>query len=396
MSVSSFIIISNQRYSKGMIDKLKDDCCGCGVCGDICAHKAIIFKSNCEGFSFPSIDSTLCIECNLCERVCPMLTTPVGNPIGKSLAAYSYSKPKNSSSGGMFSVLASIVLNENGTVYGATFDENMYLHHTRISTIEELPNLCGSKYVQSDCTGVYKQVLGDLKQNLKVLFVGTPCQVAGLKNYLYKDYDNLFLIDLICHGVPSPGIFADYLRYCEQLRFKKVTNFLGRDNRDGWNNIFKSTLTFHNGQEEYNSMLTNLWNRIFFSELAVRKNCEYCKFTSESRIGDLTLGDFWGIKKANNLMYNDKGVSLVLVNTNKGSDLIQKVKPNITSAIARTNEKEHPNLYHSIKQDGRRAEFMIDYATHGFAFIADKYFGYNRKLDIKIRINRFMHKFIKK
>lgn len=379
-----------------MIDKLQEECCGCGTCGDICAHKAISFSHNSEGFLFPHIDSTHCTECNLCEHVCPMLNTPKGNLVKESLAAFSFNKPRNSSSGGMFSVLATAILYENGAVYGAAYDNNMYLKHSRITKIDELPTLCGSKYVQSDCSGVYKQVLDDLKHNLKVLFVGTPCQVAGLRNFLRKDYGNLFLIDLICHGVPSPGIFADYLRYCEKLRSQKISNFLIRDNREGWNNIFKSTLTYHNGKEEYNSMLANLWNRIFFSELAVRTNCEHCKFASYSRVGDITLGDFWGIEHVNKQMHNDKGVSLILVNTDRGFELISRVKSKVVSAVARTNENEHPNLYHSIKQDDRRDEFMSEYVAHGFSFIADKYFGYNRKLDVKIRISRFIRKFLQK
>lgn len=375
-----------------MIDKLKDDCCGCGACGDICAHHAITFSQNSEGFLFPHIDSSLCTECNLCERVCPMLNTPDGNTVLNSVAAYTGSKPRNSSSGGMFSALASAILSKGGIVYGAAYDENMYLRHTRVSGINDLSRLCGSKYVQSDCTGIYKQVREDLKQNLQVLFSGTPCQVAGLKNFLRKDYDNLTLVDLICHGVPSPGIFADYLHYCEKLRSRKVRYFLIRDNREGWNNIFKSTITFVNGKEEYNSMLTNLWNRIFFSELAVRKNCEHCHFANQSRVGDLTLGDFWGIENANKMMYNKDGVSLILVNAPKGEQLLQRACINVTMATAHTIEKEHPNLYHSIKQDSRRPEFMTDYSTHGFAFIANKYFGYNRTLDFKIRLSNLLHK----
>lgn len=375
-----------------MIDKLKDDCCGCGACGDICAHKAISFAHNEEGFLYPHIDNSLCSECNLCEKVCPMLYTPIGNTIHNSLAAYAHEKPKQSSSGGMFSVLATTILEMGGVVYGAAYDDEVYLRHKRISNIADLPFLCGSKYVQSDCTGIYKQVRADLRQGTQVLFVGTPCQVAGLRNFLQSDYDTLYLIDLVCHGVPSPGIFADYIKYCERLRSQKVSRFHMRDNREGWNNVFKSTLTFKNGKEEYNSMLTNLWNRIFFSEMAVRKNCENCKFANKNRVGDLTLGDFWGIEAANKLMYNKEGVSLVLENTEKGSKLIEKTKMLCISAIAHTVEKEHPNLYHSIKQSPRRSDFMDDYVTHGFAFIVNKYFGYNRRLDFKINIVRFCRK----
>ena len=377
-----------------MIDKLYDECCGCGACSDVCAHKAISFSHNSEGFFFPTIDKSLCSECNFCEDVCPILNSPIGNPIQNSLAAYAKRKPHQSSSGGLFSIFATAILDMGGVVYGAAYNEKLSLCHKRVSCIEELPSLCGSKYVQSDCTGIYKLVRQDLKQDAKVLFVGTPCQVAGLRNYLRSDYDNLYLVDLVRHGVPSPGIFTDYIHYCEKIRSKKVVNFLIRDNRDGWNNIFKSTLVFLNGKEEYNSMLTNLWNRIFFSEMAIRKSCEQCKFANQFRVGDITLGDFWGIENVNKLMYNKDGVSLLLVNTDKGAKLVETTKMLYTSAKAYTIEKEHPNLYHSTKQSPIRTEFMIDYVTYGFAFIAKKYFGYDRKLDFKIRLTRFLHRLL--
>ena len=377
-----------------MIDKLNDACCGCQVCGDICKHNAISFKFNKEGFLFPYIDRDLCTECNVCELVCPMLNVPVGNDIKSSVASYAHTKPQNSSSGGMFSVLASSILSQGGVVYGAAFDETHYLRHMRITNIEDHNVLCGSKYVQSDCRGIYKQVKEDLSQNLKVLFVGTPCQVAGLRKFLRHDYDNIYLVDLVCHGVPSPGIFADYLNYCEKLRNKKIKHFQVRDNREGWNNVFKSTILFHDS-EEYNSMLANLWNRIFFSELAIRKNCESCKFANQTRLGDITLGDFWGIQNANPLMYNKEGVSLLLINTKKGEKLFESVKLSLTYDIAHTVEKEHPNLYHSIKQDSRREEFMNDYHIKGFTFIVNKYFGYNRWLDYKIRLSNMLRKIIR-
>lgn len=373
-----------------MIDKLKDACCGCGACKDICPHDAICFHMNKEEFFFPKIAADKCTGCNACERICPMISAPDCNSVISSNAAYSNLKPCTSSSGGMFSVFATEILRQGGVVFGAAYDDNMYLRHTRVTDIKDLPKLCGSKYVQSDCVDIHSEVKTYLKSGLLVLFSGTPCQVAGLKNFLRKDYDNLILLDLICHGVPSPGIFSDYIKYCSKLRNKCVDYFLIRDNRDGWDNRFRSTLTFKDGKQEYNSMLTNLWNRIFFSELAIRKNCEECKFANMNRVGDISLGDFWGIENVNHEMYNKKGVSLVLVNTLKGKKLFSKVYDNIITSIANTSEKEHPNLYHSIKQNVRRNEFMHDYETQGFAYIADKYFGYNKKLDYKIRITMFM------
>ncbi len=379
-----------------MIDKLKEECCGCGSCADICPHKAINFNKNKEGFLFPMIDETNCIKCNVCEHVCPILNKPKGNFIIESYAAYTLNKPSNSSSGGIFSVLASEILSQNGVIYGAAYDNNMYLRHIQVHRIEDLPSLCGSKYVQSDCIGIYKQVRKDLMNNKKVLFAGTPCQTAGLKNFLRKDYDNLIMLDLICHGVPSPGIFKDYLEFCSKLRKKRIKNFIIRDNRDGWNNHFKSTIIYSNKKEEYNSMLSNLWNRIFFSELAIRKSCEDCKFANKNRIGDISLGDFWGIENVNRNMYNKKGVSLILLNTTKGESLFMKLRDKIKAEVAYTNEKEHPNLYHSIKQDIRRTEFMQDYIHQGFSYIANKYFNYNKTLDFKIKLSILFNRYIKR
>lgn len=375
-----------------MIDKLNDSCCGCGACKDFCPHGAIDFQINKEGFFYPYINKDKCTECNACERICPIISTPPCNLVLSSNAAYSKHKPANSSSGGMFYVFAKEVLNQEGVVYGAAYDDNMYLKHTRVTSLNDLPKLCGSKYVQSDCIGIHSKVRQDLKSGLLVLFSGTPCQVAGLKNFLRRDYDNLILLDLICHGVPSPGIFADYIKYCSKLRNKDVKYFLIRDNRERWDNSFRSTLTFKDGKQEYNSMLTNLWNRIFFSELAIRKNCEDCKFANMNRIGDISLGDFWGIEAVNHEMYHKDGVSLILINTQKGEKLFSKINNKITSSIANTCEKEHPNLYHSIKQNPRRIEFMDDYITLGFPYIANKFFGYNRKLDFKIRLSMFVKK----
>lgn len=376
-----------------MINKLGDSCCGCNACGDVCPHGAIIFKMNKEGFLFPHIDAHKCTVCNICEKICPIIQPSTGNTILSSYAAYSHEKPSTSSSGGMFSVFASEIISINGVVYGAAYNNQMYLKHTRITNSRDINKLCGSKYVQSDCSGIYKQVKKDLFDNRIVLFSGTPCQVAALRNFLRKDYDNLILIDLICHGVPSPGLFADYLKFCSQLRGKGIDNFIIRDNREGWDNNFRSTITYAGGKKEYNSMLTNLWNRIFFSELAIRKNCKQCNFANMNRIGDISLGDFWGIEKIKPTMYNKSGVSLLLINSNKGYQLFHKIKHSITADLATTCEKEHPNLYHSTRQNPHREEFMKDYLKSGFAFIANKYFGYNKILDFKVQIILLINKF---
>ena len=168
-----------------------------------------------------------------------------------------------------------------------------------------------------------------------------------------------------------------------------------RDKRDGWDNRFRSTIKFENGKEEYNSMLSNLWNRIYFSELASRISCSNCQFSNNKRQGDLTLGDFWGIEKLNEQIYNKNGVSLVLINTNKGKELFENINDDIISIPAMTNEKEHPNLFAPTKQSLERKRFMNEYIKKGFSYIANKYFGYNRILDIKLSIYKIINTFLK-
>lgn len=377
-----------------MIDKVAKDCTGCSACGDKCPVGAIKFRYNSEGFTYPIINNAICTQCQLCEHICPVLSLEDGHSKLASYASFSYSKPEESSSGGMFYSLASAVIVDNGVVYGAAFNTNMKLSHVRVTNVEELRKLCGSKYVQSDCSGIYKMVQNDLKVGTKVLFSGTPCQVSGLKKFLHKNYDSLYTIDLICHGVPSPGIFSEWVTYCENLRKKRVVDFKTRDNRDGWDNRFRSTLLYDNGKEEYNTMLSNLWNRIFFSELALRHSCSNCKFASIKRQGDITLGDFWGIENVCPESYHKGGVSLLQINTIKGQTLLDAISDNVRIAEASTTEKEHPNLYYPTHPNPQREQFMSDYFQHGFEFVLKRYFGYTRRLDFKVRLKALLNNLI--
>lgn len=371
-----------------MIDIVGDKCMGCAACHDICSQNAISFVINKEGFNYPVINNQICTKCNICEKVCPVL-----NENANYSTKYTYAiKPKNysfsshSSSGSAFFYLAKTVIDEGGIVYGAAFDKHLYLQHCRVDNLSELHKLCGSKYIQSDCTNIYNLVKSDLKSNNTVLFVGTPCQVSGLKLFLRKDYCNLITIDLICHGVPSPGLFKQYISYCKKRRGKTVSNFLFRDNRGIWDSNFKSTLLFNDGTEEHNSMLTNLWNRIFFSELFSRKSCGECKFSKLERIGDITLGDFWGIAEKQPSFYDNRGVSLLRINTNTGNKLFQMIKENIYVVEEDTSESYHPNLYHPTRFNKLRSEAMNDFNNYGFSYIAKKYFNYTILLDFKVRL----------
>lgn len=372
-----------------MIDSVGKLCTGCMTCIARCPQKAIVSRICKDGFMMPLIDHAICVDCGICDKVCPIINDAnISEDNIESFAAQALNKPTESSSGGAFAAIAEYIINCGGIVYGATLKEGRHVKHIGISSIEEIRQLSGSKYVQSEITqNIPFEIESHLKSGRKVLFVGCPCQVSGLKSFLRKPYENLFLIDLICHGVPSSKLFTDYISYCEKLRGKKIIDFKFRDNREGWNNIFKSTIYYSDGKQEYNTALSNLWNRIFFSELATRPSCSQCKFSNMHRLGDLTLGDFWGINKS--LVQNaDKGISLILCNTAKGKALLNR--SDIVLKEAETTETEHPNLFHPTKANPDSAVFLESYRTNGFKKTIKDYFGFTRWLDLKIRVHALL------
>lgn len=379
-----------------MIDKVGKSCTGCGACEARCPFDAITFKEGNNSFVYPAINPDKCTKCNLCERVCPTLVN-LDNLQHKYVYSYAASlakKPVEASSGGGFYSIAKSTIAAGGVVYGALMSPDMTVRHSRIDDVSSLHGLCGSKYVQSIIApDIFKRIESDLKDGIQVLFSGTPCQVAGLRLYLRKDFENLYTIDLVCHGVPSPAIFADYIKYCSKLRRRAVSSFLCRDNRHGWNNIFKSTIMYANGKEEYNTGLANLWNRIFFSELITRPSCHECRFTRTERIGDLTLGDFWGIETVPEDVKR-KGVSLILCNTEKGRFLLSNTELNLIES--ETNIKEHPNLYRPTTANPRSSEFMQYYHENGFSKAIKRYFGFSAWLDFKLRVHSKMNRLIQR
>lgn len=374
-----------------MIDRIGNCCTGCQTCGVVCPKRCISFYDNIDGFCKPIINFNDCIRCNLCESVCPAIAELPDTTSNISYAAQFPQKTDKSSSGGVFAFVAKKILESGGVVYGAAFNRGKGIQHIRISDVNDINLLCGSKYVQSYIdSSIFKSLKNDLTRNHQVLFVGTPCQVEGVRLFLKRTYENLILIDLICHGVPSRKLFNDYLTYCESLRHKTIVDFIFRDNREGWNNIFKSTIIYSDGTEEYNSALSNLWNRIFFSEFATRPSCNNCKFSTINRVGDITLGDFWGIKDKDCFIVKN-GISLVLCNTNKGAEIIAKGELKYISAM--TNEREHPNLYHPTNENKSRDDFMKFYLKYGFRRVINKYFGFNWWLDLKIRTYNHLKNF---
>jgi len=381
-----------------LLDK-KQDCCGCTACKTICPKQAITMQPDEEGFLYPQIHQELCAECGLCKKVCAFQNgydTVCNLELPEVYAVKHKSDDVRyvSSSGGMFTVLSDEILFNGGVVYGVDFDENMVACHQRAESKTQRNKFRGSKYVQSDVRQAFKDVNVDLKTGKQVLFTGTPCQVAGLKEYLIQigtDINNLLLCDNVCHGTPSPLIFSDYLRFCETKREKKIVNYFCRSKINGWHSHTEKTV-YANGQEDYKSILSQLYKEIFHSHIALRPSCHNCKYTNLKRPSDITIADFWGIEKTMPEFDDNKGISLVLLNTAKGQEIFEKVKDGIVFTQSNMADCLQPNLKEPTKPSSKREMFWLDYQENGFEYVVKKYGGYGAKGSIKRVIIKLLRK----
>ena len=307
--------------------KIKDsaDCCGCSACMQCCPKQCISLGYDNEGFLYPNINAEHCIDCGLCEKVCPIINQGAYNTPLKVYASTNKDTHTrlNSSSGGIFFLLAEQTIRDRGIVFGARFDENWQVVIDYAKTIEKVSAFQGSKYLQAQIGDSYIQAERFLKEGRKVLFTGTPCQIAGLKRFLRKEYKNLIAIDIICHGVPSPKIWDKYLH--ERFPNKaSITNINFRNKSQGWDKYHFNIES--NSQENYSIMhKKDPYIRAFLSNLILRPSCHSCNCKSCSG-SDITLGDFWGIDKVQPQMNDNKGTSLILINTKKGEEYFPKNK----------------------------------------------------------------------
>jgi len=307
------------------------NCTGCRACEQKCNKNAIAMQNNAEGFLYPSINESLCNKCGLCEKICPMFRDDLQNDVLDVLAAKSLNREQmlKSASGGIFPVLAESILEQNGVVFGCAYDENWVAKHIAIENPGELHKLQSSKYVQSDTMNTFAQAKDFLEQNRKVLYSGTPCQIAGLKAFLGKDYENLATVDLICHGVPSPGLFAKYIEWLGKKMKGKIIelNFRSKE-RGGWDYELK-TKTKTKTKTKYMNMHLNSYFLAFLKNETLRECCYSCKYACGRRVGDITIGDYWGIERIHPEFYSNDGVSAVLVNTLNGRNLWGNVRNKI-------------------------------------------------------------------
>ena len=374
----------------------KEICTGCGACHNICPRHAIVMQSDEEGFVYPQINNEFCVSCGLCQSVCPEL-----NPIQKhdfvthplAVVAKSEEVAKKSSSGGMFTVLASWVLEHNGFVFGASFDDNLRVTHIKISSISDLDKLRGSKYVQSNILYTYKEVRECLKNKSYVLFSGTPCQIAGLYGFLGKlDITLLFTVDIVCHGVPSIKAFHLYLEKLslkEHFDLSEIRSFLFRD-LHRWN--VTPSMQIEGYGKRILSVDKNIYMLLFLSSRLHRYSCYHCQYACQRRISDITIADFWGIGEKVPFKYDvSHGCSLVLVNSVKGESLFKYISGKINFEERQWEEALNDNSQlHSCSVCPKDRKDVYKYMeSHTYEKIFNHYF--NTPI---VRLRRFVGKII--
>lgn len=339
------------------------DCAGCEACANVCPKRAIEMTADAEGFYYPIIDKSKCVECGQCDRTCPVLNAPARPskpPITIAAVNRDWNVRRKSSSGGTFTAIAEIILKRGGIIFGAAFDAEWNVVHISIDEIGGLERLRGSKYVQSRIGDVYRNVKTALENDREVMFVGTPCQVAGLKDFLGKNYDRLTLVDTACKGITPPVLWKNYIDY--RGRGHSISEITFRDKQNGWESpLFK--IIFKDCGLYSSEMNKDLFGQGFGLGLTLRPSCGACRFKGVNRISDITLADFWGVRKVQPEMYDNRGTSLVLIHSGKGARLINETQL-IKKQTDPVKAVEHnPCLITSFPSDERRAEFFKALAT---------------------------------
>lgn len=315
MSRNTFFLASN------------NDCTGCGACASSCPKGCIVMTEDREGFLQPKVNKHNCVECHLCEKACPIVSPNAKDDTYHTEAFAAINRNdeirKCSSSGGVFYEFARKTIEDGGVVFGARFNENWEVVHSCAKTLPEIVPLMRSKYVQSSIGDTYKEAKEYLKAGVKVLFVGTPCQIEGLYSFLGRKCPNLLTIDIICHGVPSPKVWKQYLR--ETVKGEAIVNVNFRDKGEGWANSQMMTISTPSTSFKCNQ-LENIFFRGFIRNAYLRRSCGDCHFRNYHRVSDLTIADYWGVDKYCPQMYDNKGTSLVFCHTQLGRESLLKIE----------------------------------------------------------------------
>ncbi len=378
-------------------------CTGCAACAQVCPQRAIGMKADGEGFSYPEIDDELCSGCNLCRRTCPVNKSAAENkdagaPVisHKAYACFSNDEQvrSKSSSGGIFTQLAHSVISRGGVVFGATFDGAFKVVHGCTENAEGLDALRRSKYVQSDIGDTFIKAQEFLEAGRPVLFCGTPCQAAGLKAFLGKEYGGLLTCDLACHGVPSPKVWEMYLDFMRERYNSRIAAVSFRDKSTGWRGS-SMKIGFEDGGQYTDRVQREIFFIGFGKSIFNRSSCYGCKFRINSSKADITLADFWGIdRQGDGDFTDDKGVSLVITHTDAGENALSQIKDGICMKQRPLDEavRYNPRLVSSVGEPAGRKSFFDDMrAGHTFDRLRRKYMdNFSIKYRIKGLIKRIL------
>ena len=383
--------------------KRKDDCCGCSACAQVCPKHCISMKMDNEGFRYPVADNSLCINCGLCDKVCPVINVEPEH-VNENQTAYLLQLKdmqirKESTSGGAFTAISNWILDQGGSVYGAqlTYQKDScglegkgwFVRHCKVDDKVSLSSFRNSKYVQSDLGSCFREIKELLKANHWVLFSGTPCQIEGLHCFLRElKKDKLVLVDVVCYGIPSPGVFREYMEWKQKEIGGNFSRVLFREKRLCYNytsfSIYNkdASLNYHRGVEREPFM------RSFFSNINVRPSCYQCRFKKRYRISDFTIWDCYDVKKFSN-NFDDDGTNRILVHSELGRKIFEEIKPSIKFEPFADIEyfiSDEIALTHSVPEEPQRKVFFEDYVSMDMQSLMQKWFP----TTVKVRINSFL------
>lgn len=378
-----------------------DKCYGCGACINSCKTEALKMKKNEKGFSYPELDKNKCVECNKCYNVCPTVHENLKKVFNRPTLQNTYSIRHRddtvrlkSSSGGLFTALADYILKHDGVICGVVWNEDFSVKHICANTINDKDKMVQSKYIQSEIEYCFREIENYLKMGKKVLFTGTPCQVAGLKLFLKnKNLDNLFLCDVLCGGNVSPGFFQEYVKFIEKNRKDKVSSVCFRTKKLGWKQ-HHIRIILQNSEYEGARKNEEPFFSLYLKKYIIRDACFKCEFASKQRVSDITMGDFWGIEKKDPKIDDDKGISIAIVNTEKGQKLIDAIKNKIyiekrdlDIAVPKQINLQRPPL-----KPREREKFWNDYVKKGSEYTLKKYTTFGLKEKVIVYLKRIVRR----
>lgn len=381
-----------------MIQENNIRCTGCGACACICPSKSIVMEQSYDGFLYPHINLATCVKCQKCNDVCPIDNH---DTYPRSQNVYAFKNEDNirelSTSGGFFSLISNYFYENSGVVYGAVFDNSFAVYHIRSTSWDDGYLMRGSKYVQSDLKKTFQKVLVDLQSNRLVLFSGTPCQISGLNNFLKLkqiSVEKLFTCDFICHGVPSPLIWKRYLEFLENKYRDNIQSVYFRNKREqGWHKPCLEIIM--NAHKQILPEAKEPFYQLFYSNCILRTSCHSCEYTNLTRVSDVTMGDCWGIENVYPEFDDNRGISMVMLNSEKMCKLYEVLSGKGKYIKIKIENLNQPHLYRPATMSRRRKKFWKDFYSKSFRYILDVYGYYSPYMKVVKKIKKMILKVIK-